>query len=107
MRDAILSAKLAAAGSDFVKRLHRDAAALATFRMKLQSDADAEDVLESLQACAHKLAGAAGVFSFQAISQFSATLEQAVIDRRAGKGNARQVETAIEALVAQIECGPV
>jgi HPt (histidine-containing phosphotransfer) domain-containing protein len=50
----------------------------------------------------HKLAGAAGVFDFQSVSTMAASLEDAIIDRRAGRGTAGIVEANLDALLASI-----
>ena len=51
----------------------------------------------------HKLAGAAGVFNFQAVSTTAASLEDAIIERRAGRGAPGTVEANLDALLATIE----
>src|SRR5436305_5626892 len=102
MRDQLFSAKLAAAGCGFAERMREDAAALALLGARLQAQADASDVLESLQKCAHKLAGAAGVFNFPEVSKAAAVLEDAVIERRCGNRNPGQVESRIGALLQRI-----
>jgi HPt (histidine-containing phosphotransfer) domain-containing protein len=104
MRDQLFSAKLAAAGCGFAERMREDAAALALLGEKLQAQADASDVLEPLQKCAHKLAGAAGVFDFPEVSEAAAMLEDAVIERRSGKRNPGRVESSIGALLKLIAC---
>jgi HPt (histidine-containing phosphotransfer) domain-containing protein len=101
VRDKLLSAKLASAGSEFVQRLRSDAAALAAFRERRPGGADEPTAIESLQACVHKLAGAAGVFGFEAISQAAASLEDAIIERRAGKDVSGRIEARLDAL---LEC---
>ncbi len=85
VRGHLRSAKFASAGYDFRERLRSDAAALATFRTKLRDQQDAPLVPEGLQSCARKLAGAAGVFEFQAVSRSASALEEAIIAQCAGR----------------------
>ena len=51
----------------------------------------------------HELAGAAGVFDFRAVSMTAASLEDAIIARRAGRGVPETVEANLDALLACIE----
>ncbi len=103
VRRHMLSIKLASAGYDFAQRLRTDAATLATFRQKLRNGADSSFVPEDFQSIVHKLAGAAGVFDFQSVSTTAASLENAIIDRRAGRGDAGTIEANLDALLASIE----
>ena len=89
VRRHMVSIKLASAGYNFAQRLRNDAARLATFRQKLRNGADASFVPEDFQSIVHKLAGAAGVFDFQSVSTTAASLEDAIIERRAGRGARR------------------
>jgi two-component system OmpR family response regulator len=95
--------KLASAGYDFAQRLRRDAATLATFRDKLRNGVDSSFVPEEFQSFVHKLAGAAGVFDFQAVSTTAASLEDAIIERRAGRGAPATIEDNLDALIECIE----
>jgi HPt (histidine-containing phosphotransfer) domain-containing protein len=99
----MLTVKLASAGYDFVQRLRSDAATLARFRGKLRNGADASFVSDDFQSIVHKLAGAAGVFDFQSVSTMAASLEDAIIERRAGRSAAGTVEANLDALLASIE----
>lgn len=103
VRRHMVSIKLASAGYNFAQRLRNDAARLATFRQKLRNGADASFVPEDFQSIVHKLAGAAGVFDFQSVSTTAASLEDAIIERRAGRGAAGTVEANLDALLASIE----
>ena len=47
----------------------------------------------------HKLAGAAGVFNYQNVSTTAAALEDAIIERRAGRGAPGTVEANLDALL--------
>jgi CheY-like chemotaxis protein len=103
VRRHLQSIKLASVGYDFAKRLRTDAATLATFRQRLRNGADASFVQEDFQSIVHKLAGAAGVFDFQTVSTMAASLEDAIIERRAGRGASGTVETNLDELLASIE----
>ena len=95
--------EFSSAGDCFVQRLRRDAIMLVKYRDNLQSDADSPALLEDLQSCVHKLAGAAGVFNFQTVSIAASTLEETIIERRAGRGSQGTVEDNLDELLECIE----
>jgi HPt (histidine-containing phosphotransfer) domain-containing protein len=97
------AAKLATAGYDFGERLRSDAVTLMAFRAKLREAPNAAPVPDGLQSCVHKLAGAAGVFEFKAVSNSASALEDAIIERSAGRDTPGKVETNLDALLACIE----
>ena len=103
VRRHMLTVKLASAGYNFAQRLRTDAAKLASFRDRLRSGADASSLPDEFQSFVHKLAGAAGVFDYQKVSTTAASLEDAIIERRAGRGAAGAVEANLDALLACIE----
>jgi CheY-like chemotaxis protein len=103
VRGHLRFAKLATVGHDFVQRMRSDATTLATFREKLRSDSDSPHVLDGLQSCVHKLAGAAGIFGFQAVSCTASTLEDAIKVRRSGQGAPGEAEAELDALLECIE----
>ena len=103
VRRHLQSIKLAAAGYNFAQRLRGDAAMLASFRDKLRNGADSSFVPDEFQSFVHKLAGAAGVFDFPAVSTMAASLEDAIIERRAGRGAPGMVESNLDALLESIE----
>jgi CheY-like chemotaxis protein len=103
VRGHLRFAKLATVGCDFVQRMRADAATLATFREKLRSGSDSPIVLEGLQSCVHKLAGAAGIFGFQAVSCTASTLEEAIKEQRSGQGAPGGTEANLDALLECIE----
>jgi CheY-like chemotaxis protein len=105
VRGHLRSLKFAAAGYGFAERLHDDAAVLAIFRTKLESDSDSSVALDGLHSCVHKLAGAAGVFDFQAVSCMASTLEESIIERPEGRGIPGGVEANLDALLECIERG--
>ena len=97
VRKLLRTIKLASAGYDFAERLRADAVALAAFRNRLRTDTSV--VPDGLQSCAHKLAGAAGVFHFKAVSRSASTLEEAIIERRAGRGTPETIAANLDALL--------
>ena len=99
LRRYLYSLRMNAAGYDFRQRLERDAAALSAFRQRPQDPA----LLTELQSFAHKLAGAAGVFNFRAVSDRALALELAIIELRAGQGASQQVTASLDALLACVE----
>jgi HPt (histidine-containing phosphotransfer) domain-containing protein len=103
VRRHLLTVKLAAAGYNFAQRLRTDAAKLAAFRSRLRNGADATFVPDEFHSFVHKLAGAAGVFDYQKVSTTAASLEDAIIERRAGRGAPGTVEANLDALLASIE----
>jgi HPt (histidine-containing phosphotransfer) domain-containing protein len=94
-RRHLVSIKLNQAGYDFSQRLRRDAGVLAAFRLRL-ADAEAPQKLETL---VHKLAGAAGIFNFGAVSVRASALETAIIDMRAGRGAPDAVAANLDTLL--------
>ena len=103
VRRHLQSIKLASAGYNFAQRLRTDAATLATFREKLRNGANSTFVPEEFQSIVHKLAGAAGVFDFQAVSTTAASLEDAIIEQRTGRGMPGTIEVNLDALLECIE----
>jgi len=94
VRRHLQSIKLAAAGFDFAQRLRDGAATLARFRDKPRNGADATFVPDEFRSLVHKLAGAAGVFDFQAVSTTTASLEDAIVERRARTGGSQSRRAA-------------
>jgi len=97
VRRHLVLIRLNAAGYDFSQRLRRDAEALAAFRPRLAQAAAPQE----LQSFAHKLAGAAGIFKFAAVSSKAAALEDAIINMRAGRAAPDLVAANLDAL---LEC---
>ncbi len=102
VRGSSPSGKLAAAGYDFADRLRADAASLATFRTQLKDDADVPELPDGMLTCIHKLAGAAGVFNFQAVSAAASALEETIIARCAGERTPGTVTAKLDALLESI-----
>jgi CheY-like chemotaxis protein len=102
VRDQLRTAKLATMNDAFGQRLRRDAIALAEYRAALGADPMSVEVLKQLQACAHKLAGSAGIFGHAMVSSAASAVEDAAIDRAAGGGAPGAVEAYLEVLLACI-----
>jgi CheY-like chemotaxis protein len=102
VRRHLQTIKLAATGFDFTGRLRNDAAALTTFREKINNGANSDGVQEELQSFAHKLAGAAGVFNYRAVSTTASALEDAILELRAGRGAPQTIETNLDALIETV-----
>jgi two-component system OmpR family response regulator len=103
VREQLRRIKMTTAGYDFSDRLRTDAALLGAFRARLRDGADPSLVPDGLQSCVHKLAGAAGVFNFQAISRSATALEEVIIARGGGRGSADAVAANLDALLECIE----
>jgi len=103
VRGHLQSAKFVAAGDGFVERMRADATLLSTSREALRRDPTSPVELELVQSCVHRLAGAAGVFGFDSVSYASSILEEAIIERRAGRGAPGGVETSFDALMKCVE----
>jgi CheY-like chemotaxis protein len=87
----------------FRERLRTDSATLVRLRAKLRDSATATSALEELQTLTHKLAGAAGLYGFDAVGLAASALEQATAERRSGRGAVGDAEAKIDALIARIE----
>jgi two-component system OmpR family response regulator len=88
---------------NFADRMRTDAAMLAQYRRTLSADPESSVLPEGLQSCVHKLSGAAGVFNFQTVSSTASALEDALVERRAGRGTLGMVEANLDALIECIE----
>jgi CheY-like chemotaxis protein len=99
VRGHLRSAKFEAASDGFVERLRSDAALLSELRDMLRNDSGSLVVLERLEYCVHKLAGASGVLGFDDVSRGASTLEGAIVDRRAGWLTPGTIEASLDALL--------
>lgn len=97
------SAKLATLSDGFRERLRADVATLIRCRATLRSDSTSSSTLAELQSCAHKLAGAAGMYGFEKVSSAASALEDSIIGRRFASGAPEGVETDLDALIDCIE----
>jgi len=103
VRRHMLTIRLASAGYNFGQRLRSDAVALADYRDKLRNGPGTDFVPDEFQSFVHKLAGAAGVFDYQAVSTQAASLEDAIVECRAGRGAPGVVKANLDALLESIE----
>jgi CheY-like chemotaxis protein len=101
VRHSLTSAKLATVSNGFGERLRRDRARLTEMRTALRTIP--ADGIGALQTCAHKLAGAAGIFGRQAVSDAAARLEEAIIARRSDLGQPGVAEAKLDALIESID----
>ena len=100
VRQYLVSSKIAAAGAAFQERLTIDLDTLNEFREGRGTRASAG--LESLQTCAHKLAGAAGIFGMADVSASALQLECVINSHRSRQASLDEVERGLEALLASI-----
>jgi len=105
VRSHLWSAKMATVADGFRERLRVDAATLTRCRAALESNAASSPVLDELHACAHKLAGAAGIFGAKRVSWAASALEESIAERRSGGGLPRSVEEDTDALIECIARG--
>ena len=103
VRSHLHTAEFAAISESFSNRLHRDATQLAILRNDLRDEPESSSgVRKDLLSCAHKLAGAAGIFGFHAVSCRASALEESILEELAGHGNAGKVQVDLDALLACI-----
>ncbi|BCJ92357.1 hypothetical protein IZ6_30920 [Terrihabitans soli] len=95
-------ARLAALRETFARRVSDNADALAMCRSALRESA-ASDMLGDVRDLAHSLAGAAGIYGFQKISDAAARLEEESYSALEGLGSADDVIGAIGRLLGCIE----
>lgn len=107
VRKHLCSANIAKCGEQFVKRLRADVATLGNCRSLLRSDPSAFATVRDIEAIAHKLAGAAGVFGLHSISSAAAAVEDAAIERRLDRRSMAELESEVTVLIASIEQGLV
>jgi CheY-like chemotaxis protein len=103
VRGHLQSAKFVAASDGFVERMRADATLLSTSRETLRRDPTSLVELELVQSCAHRLAGTAGVFGFEAVSNAASILDETIIAQRAGLGASGGVESSFDALMKCLE----
>jgi CheY-like chemotaxis protein/HPt (histidine-containing phosphotransfer) domain-containing protein len=104
VRRHLPSVTLADLSDGFRERLRADRATLSRYREALRGDSTSSGTLEELLSCAHKLAGAAGIFGFQKVSCAAAALEECITDGRSGRSTSGSVEADLDALIGCIEC---
>ena len=102
LRCHLQAIRLKALRAAFVQRAKNDAASLASCRLSLGRDADPATV-GRIREIAHGLAGAAGLFGFDQISDDAAALEEAVVARLGRDGSSKDVTHALDSLLAGME----
>jgi CheY-like chemotaxis protein len=105
-------AQLRTAGMDalrgtFVRRLGSDAAVLVKCRTDLANDATSLNALNQIKSYAHALAGAAGIFGFQHITEAARALQKATIEKLDGGGAPGKVAAPLDVLLALLEATQV
>jgi CheY-like chemotaxis protein len=102
LRSHLQAIRLVSLRAAFVRRAQNDAASLASYRLSLGQEAGPATV-GRIRDIAHGLAGAAGLFGFDQISDDAAALEEAVVARLGGEGSAKDVTHALDSLLAGME----
>jgi CheY-like chemotaxis protein len=99
VRHHLRSAGIGALRDGFDRRLRTAAVTLADFRATLTNGSTSPQAIEQIEAFAHSLAGAAGIFGFQDVSRAAAVVEQTAIDHLAGNRAPGKVEADVDALL--------
>jgi DNA-binding response OmpR family regulator/HPt (histidine-containing phosphotransfer) domain-containing protein len=90
----------------FRARLQNERTKLMAIQAKLGSPASSQESqdFEELQVVVHKLAGAAGIFGFDGVSQSATQLEELIIDTKSGgSGGAERIAGQLAGLLSVIE----
>jgi DNA-binding response OmpR family regulator len=89
----------------FRARLRNERTKLMALQARLGSPASSQESqdVEELQVVVHKLAGAAGIFGFHAVSQAATQLEELIIDTKSGNGGAEKIVGDLAGLLGVIE----
>ena len=103
VRDHFFAASLAKQTGAFDDRLRANAGTLGQLRTRLRDDPSSGPALAELETCAHKLAGAAGIFGRQAVSKAARELEESIIEQHAvRRPTPGKVERDLDALLGCI-----
>lgn len=103
VRSHLQTIRLESLRTVFVQRAKDDAAVLASCRAALDEDPGPAAV-GRIRGVAHGLAGSAGLFGFDQISDDAAAVEEAVVARLAGYATAADVTHALDRLLSGMEC---
>jgi two-component system OmpR family response regulator len=90
-------------GAHLRERLRSDAIVFARSRETLSGDPASPVALAELVACAHKLAGAAGVFGLQSVGCSAAALEESIVDKHTGGGAPGTIAARLDRLIDCVE----
>ena len=96
VRSRLQAIRLETLRTEFVRRANSDAGLLAACRSALADPATVTRIRE----IAHGLAGAAGLFGFDQISNDAAELEETMVARLGGGGTAQDVAAAMDRLMS-------
>jgi CheY-like chemotaxis protein/HPt (histidine-containing phosphotransfer) domain-containing protein len=99
VRRHLPTAGLADLNEGFRERLRADRTTLSRCRETLRDESTSSAALDELLSCAHKLAGAAGIFGFHKVSSAAAALEESTTERRSGRRTSGSIESDLDALV--------
>jgi len=102
VRSHLQTIRLASLRAVFVRRAKDDAALLAACRLSLEGDAGPATA-GRIRDIAHGLAGTAGLFGFDQISNDAAALEEAVVTTLAGDGTPEDLTHALDCLMSRME----
>ncbi len=95
-------AELRAERADYLERLQTTVARLIALRAALRDEPSSPAVLDDLRTVAHRTAGSAGLYGFDAVSAAAARLEDSIIARRAGEDAGGRVDADLVALLSVI-----
>jgi CheY-like chemotaxis protein len=95
---------LVALRAGFRQRIRQDAAALSQHRAALKDGLAAAQTVEQVKHLAHGLAGAGGIYGFQALSDAAAAVEDAALAEMAGAGSRDLLSRSLDALIARLHC---
>jgi len=87
----------------FRARLQNERGKLETIRAKFHGSPAGSQHFEELQVVVHKLAGAAGIFGFDGVSQSAAQLEQLIIETKSDSCSAESIHGKLAELLHVIE----
>lgn len=92
-------ADIAPPAYDFTARMRADGVSLREFHGELARGALAAD----LKDCVHRLAGASGIYGFDAVSTAASAVERQINSYDAENGNLAEVETALDQLIQHVD----
>jgi CheY-like chemotaxis protein len=98
----ISEAELRAERADYLERLQTTVARLIALRAALRDEPTSPAVLSDLRTVAHRTAGSAGLYGFEAVSATAAHLEDAIIARPSSQDGCARIDAALVALLSTI-----
>lgn len=96
-------ARLGAMRHEFLQRVDDDLITLAGHWSAIEDGSADPASLARIRSIAHGLAGAGGIFGFDAISHAAATLEEAVILEHDGSGTMSEIGSALDRVMASVD----